>query len=58
MKGKVKALVKSSTHETNTSHLDTLFKQGEFLNPAQLEKRTQFETLYLEPKVRYKKIPA
>jgi len=39
MKIKVKSLVKASTQNKNTSHLDTLFKQGEFLKLAQLEKK-------------------
>ena len=39
VKGKVKLLISASTLEKNTSHLDTLFKQGEFLKLAQREKK-------------------
>ena len=39
VKRKVKSVVNASTLESNTRHLDTLFKQGEFLKLAQEEKK-------------------
>ena len=39
VKRKVKSVVNASTLESNTRHLDTLFKQGEFLKLAQEDKK-------------------
>ena len=50
VKHKVKSVVNASTLESNTRHLYTLFKQGEFLKFAQEEKKgPNMEIFHIEP---------